>query len=86
VFPYWQYLKQYRFIVRALEGVNAVAVGLILGSAVVLYTNLPFYWINIAVMVLAFLLLDRINLKVPWLVLLALASGMVYKYITSYHL
>ncbi len=83
VFPYWQRLKQYKFIVGALEGVNAVAVGLILGSAVVLYTNLPFYWINSVVMIAAFLLLDKAKMKVPSLVLLALLGGFVYHYINS---
>jgi chromate transporter len=84
VFPYWQRLKQYKVIVRALDGVNAVAVGLILGSAVVLYTNLSFHWINSVVMIVAFVLLDKVKMKVPPLVLLALLSGFVYHYINAY--
>jgi len=84
VFPYWQMLKRHRATVRALEGVNAVAVGLILGSAVVLYTNLPFHWINSLVMIAAFLLLDKVKMKVPPLVLLALLGGFVYHYINTY--
>jgi chromate transport protein ChrA len=73
----------YKVIVRALDGVNAVAVGLILGSAVVLYTNLSFHWINSVVMIAAFLLLDKVKMKVPPLVLLALLCGFVYHYLQS---
>jgi chromate transporter len=78
IHPFWQYLKSYRFIKRSLEGVSAAATGLVLGAAVVLYANLQFLWINIAVVVSAFLLLMFTKIQPPILVALGLLAGFIY--------
>ncbi|MEI7669822.1 MAG: chromate efflux transporter [Pseudomonadota bacterium] len=77
IFPFWQYFKKYSFIRRSLEGVNAVATGLVLGSAVVLYANLQLHWANAFIVAGTFMLLHFTKIKAPWLVLAALAIGFV---------
>lgn len=78
IYPFWHYLKSYRFIKRSLEGVNAAATGLVLGAAVVLWSNLEFLWINIVVVVSAFMLLALTKIQPPILVVLALAAGFIF--------
>lgn len=78
IYPFWHYLKSYRFIKRSLEGVNAAATGLVLGAAVVLWSSLEFFWINIAVVVTVFLLLLLTKIQPPVLVALALVTGFLY--------
>jgi len=63
---------------RALEGINAAAVGLIFSAAVILYTNLEFHMINIFVVVIVFLLLTYTKIKAPVLVVMALAAGFIF--------
>jgi len=41
LFPLYQNLKQFRVIFRALEGVHAAVIGILWGSAIVLYQTLP---------------------------------------------
>lgn len=77
IYPFWQYFKKYSFIKRSLDGLNAVATGLILGSAVVLYTNLQLHWANSFIVAGTFMLLSLTKIKAPWLVLAALAIGFV---------
>ncbi|MCY7363035.1 MAG: chromate transporter, partial [Ignavibacteria bacterium] len=77
IFPFWQYFKKYSFIRRSLEGVNAVATGMVLGSAVVLYTNLELHYANAFIVAGTFMILWFTKIKAPWLVLAALAIGFV---------
>ncbi|MBK9730564.1 MAG: chromate efflux transporter [Chitinophagaceae bacterium] len=78
VYPFWQYAKSFVFVRKSLIGINAASVGLVLAAAVILYSNLQFLWINMAVVVLTFLLLEFTKIKAPLLVLLALLAGIVY--------
>ena len=78
IFPIWQFVKNYFFVRRALEGINAAAVGLIFSAAVILYTNLEFHMVNIFVVIITFLLLNYTKIKAPLLVVMALAAGFVY--------
>ncbi|MCY7411158.1 MAG: chromate efflux transporter [Chitinophagales bacterium] len=80
IYPIWSFVKNYFFVRRALEGVNAAAVGLILSAAVILYTNIEFHFINIFVVIVTFLLLYFTSIKAPVLVCLALMAGVAYSY------
>lgn len=75
IYPFWQYFKKYSFIKRSLEGLNAVATGLILGSALVLYTNLSFQWEYGFIVVATFIILNYTKVKAPYLVLMGLLAG-----------
>ncbi|MEO5673281.1 MAG: chromate efflux transporter [Chitinophagales bacterium] len=78
IFPIWELVKNYFFVRRALEGMNAAAVGLVFSGAVILFTNLEFHMINIFVVIITFLLLNYTRLKAPVLVVMALLAGFVY--------
>lgn len=77
VYPIWQFVKHSVVARRALEGINAAAVGLILSAALVLYTSMEFRTINIFMVTATFLLLQFSRLPVSLLVALALGSGFV---------
>jgi chromate transporter len=81
IYPFWEHMKNFAFIRKSLEGINAASVGLVLAAAIILYTNLEFRWINLAVVLTAFLLLEFTKIKAPYLVGLALLSGIVYSYL-----
>ncbi len=81
IYPFWEHMKNFSFIRKSLEGINAASVGLVLAAAIILYTNLEFRWINLAVVLTAFLLLEFTKIKAPYLVGLALLSGIVYSYL-----
>jgi chromate transporter len=81
IYPFWEHMKNFSFVRKSLEGINAASVGLVLAAAIILYTNLEFRWINLAVVLTAFLLLEFTRIKAPYLVALALASGFLYSYL-----
>ncbi|MBA3649414.1 MAG: chromate efflux transporter [Chitinophagales bacterium] len=81
IYPLWEYLKNYFFVRRSLEGINAASVGLIFSAAAILYTNVEFHIINIIVVIATFLLLNFTRIKVPVLVLFALIAGVIYAHL-----
>ena len=80
VYPFWQYLKNYFFIRRSLEGIQAASVGLILSASVLMYSHLTFSWSNAAVIVSTFCLLQFSRIHIPVLVVLALVAGLAYSW------
>jgi chromate transporter len=78
IYPFWEYMKSYGFVRKSLVGINAASVGLVFAAAVILYTNLEFSWINMAVVIVTFLLLDLTRIRAPILVMLALGAGFIY--------
>ena len=81
-FPIWHNLKKYAIVYRALEGINAVVVGIMIASA--LYMMKDFYlvsWkditINLAVIGVTWGLLSLTRLPTPLIVLIWLLLGWV---------
>jgi chromate transporter len=81
-FPIWHNLKKYAIVYRALEGINAVVVGIMIASA--LYMMKDFYlvsWkditINLAVIGATWALLSLTRLPTPLIVLIWLLLGWV---------
>lgn len=82
-FPVWQYLKKYVVVYRALEGINAVVVGimwaatlyLLKGVSISSYDVLSF--VNIGVIVGTFLVLQLTKLPAPFIVLFCLGLGWI---------
>ena len=79
-YPIWHNLKKYAIVYRALEGINAVVVGIIIASA--LYMMKDFYlvgWkdiaINLGVIGITWALLSLTRLPSPVIVLIWLAIG-----------
>jgi chromate transporter len=77
VFPYWEFIKNYSFIKRAMVGINAVAAGIVLGAAVALYMDLEWSIYNPLVVFATFLLLKLTPLKAPHIIIGALFFGAV---------
>ncbi len=82
-FPVWQNLKKYVVVFRALEGINAVIVGVMLATAFYLlrfvsidFTNL-FSVLNIAIILTTFLLLNKTTILPTFIVLGCLLLGWI---------
>jgi chromate transporter len=82
-FPVWQYLKKFVFVYRALEGINAVVVGVMFAATLYLLKDVSVVplnavsVINIVVIVGTFLLLKFTKLATPFIVLVCLALGWI---------
>lgn len=75
LFPVYQNLKHHVIIFRALEGINAAIVGMILASGIILFKsiafdkNLAFEWSNLVVVIISFSLLYFSKIPSPLIVL-----------------
>lgn len=80
-FPIWHNLKKYAAVYRSLEGINAAVVGIIIASTLYIMKDIsligtkPANFINIAVIVASFLLLQFTRVASPVIVLACLALG-----------
>ena len=78
VTPIWESLKQYPFIQRSLEGVNAVAAGMVAAAAYLLMQSIGFNFLNIGVAIGTFLLLMFTRIPSPAIVLFCLLLGFLF--------
>ena len=83
-FPVWQYLKKFVIVFRALEGINAVVVGVMWAAALYLLKGMPLKNMD-ADMLTAFiivgatyLLLRYTKIHAPIIVLLCLLAGWIF--------
>ena len=83
-FPVWQYLKKFVLVYRALEGINAVIVGVIWAAALYLLHGIDLYTINneiiinIFIILSTFLLLQYTQIQTPFIVLICLFFGFFF--------
>ena len=81
-FPIWSNLKKYATVYRALEGINAVVVGIMIASCFYMMKDLMpgstlMLWLNIGVVVLTFFLLMYSRLPSPVIVMICLLLGWI---------
>lgn len=82
-FPVWQYLKKYVVVYRALEGINAVVVGVMWAATLYLLNGIPLKGFNqvsvisLAVIAGTFLLLRYTRIPAPIVVLACLLLGWI---------
>jgi chromate transporter len=82
-FPVWQYLKKYVVVYRALEGINAVVVGIMWAATLYLLKDVPVAsftlhsGLNLGVIAATFLILQLTKIPAPFIVLFCLALGWV---------
>jgi chromate transporter len=81
-FPIWNNLKKYATVYRALEGINAVVVGIMIASSFYMmkdytYTTPLNLWENIGVGILTYFLLLYSKLPSPVIVMICLLLGWV---------
>jgi len=80
-FPVWQYLKKFVVVFRALEGINAVVVGLMWAAALYLLSAMPIKsfdykaLLSFAIILLTFLSLRYTKIPAPIIVIICLAIG-----------
>lgn len=83
-FPVWHNLKKYVVIYRSLEGINAVVVGIMVGSFFYLLAdmlmignveNLNTMWLDIGIIITTFCLLNFTKLPAPFIVCGCLLLG-----------
>jgi chromate transporter len=83
-FPVWQYLKKYVVVFRALEGINAVVVGIMWAATLYLLKDVSIAHINLVsmlnvfVIVVTFLVLQFTKIPAPFIVLFCLGLGWLF--------
>ena len=83
-FPVWQYLKKYVIVFRALEGINAVVVGVMWAAALYLLKGMPLKNMNtemlVSFLVIAgtYLSLRYTKLHAPIIVVLCILIGWIF--------
>ncbi len=83
-FPVWQYLKKYVVVFRALEGINAVVVGVMWAGALYLLRSLPVHNIDaellmsVGIIVLTFCALKFTRIHAPLIVIFCLLAGWIF--------
>ena len=83
-FPVWQYLKKYVVVYRALEGINAVVVGIMWAATLYLLKDVSVIsfnalsFLNIGVILGTFLILQFTKIPAPFIVLFCLGLGWVF--------
>jgi chromate transporter len=81
LFPIYENLKHHVIIFRALEGINAAIVGIILASGIILFrsiafdTALAFEWSNLVVVIITFCILYFTKIPAPLIVVGWLLMG-----------
>ena len=83
-FPVWNYLKKYAAVYRSLEGINAVVVGILIGSTFYIMKDISLIEpktisvLNVSVILGTFLLLQFTKIASPIIVLICLLLGYLF--------
>jgi chromate transporter len=86
-FPVWHNLKKYAVIYRSLEGINAAVVGIMIGATIFLinatlvneiWNNIRIGFLDVAVIIITFSLLQFTKMRAPFIVLACLILGLAY--------
>ena len=82
-FPIWSNLKKYATVYRALEGINAVVVGIMIASCSYMIKDFnhfptPMFWLQVGMSTLTFFLLLYSRLPSPVIVMFFLLLGWLF--------
>jgi chromate transporter len=83
-FPVWHNLKKYAGVYRALEGINAVVVGIMVASTIYMMKDITvtelktISFLNVGVIISTWLLLALTRIPSPVIVLICLVLGAVF--------
>jgi chromate transporter len=83
-FPVWQNLKKFVVVYRSLEGINAAVVGIMIAATLYLLKDVSIMslstisFINIAVILGTFLILQYSKIPAPFIVLACLLFGLIF--------
>jgi chromate transporter len=78
-YPVWNLLKKHVIVFRAMEGINAVVVGIMWGATFLLFISIsaPFNWQNLVALIITFCLLQFSKIPSPIVVVLFLLLGLL---------
>jgi chromate transporter len=83
-FPIWQFFKKYVIVFRALEGINAVVVGVMFAGTFYLLKDIPFNnfsvqgFLSFLVILLTIILLRYTKTPPPFIVAFSLFLGLLF--------
>lgn len=79
-YPIWNTLKNYVVVFRAIEGINAVVVGIMWAASILLFIAIsqPFEWLNLFAVLITFLLLAFSKVPSPVIVVIFLLLGWLF--------
>ena len=83
-FPVWQYLKKFVVVLRSLEGINAAVVGIMIAATLYLVKDVSIIsfstisYINMAIILGTFLVLQYSKIPPPLIVLFCLLTGFAF--------
>lgn len=78
VVPIWEGLKKYAFVKKSLEGINAVAAGMVAAASYILLQSIGFDLFNISIVSTTFLLLMFTRIPSPAIVFFFLILGIIF--------
>lgn len=78
VVPIWEGLKKYAFVKKSLEGINAVAAGMVAAASYILLQSIGFDFFNISIVGTTFLLLMFTRIPSPAIVFFFLILGIIF--------
>jgi len=76
-YPVWNNLKKHVVVFRAMEGINAVVVGIMIAATILLFMSIPhrYEWVNLIAVVITFLALQFTRIPSPIIVVCFLLVG-----------
>lgn len=82
-FPIWHNIKKYAMVYRALEGINAVVVGIMIAAAFYMMKDIPVqgwtdFFVALLILITTWLLLAYSKLPSPVIVMICLVMGLVF--------
>lgn len=78
VIRFWNALKKYRIIKASLEGILAASAGMVISAAILLYQPIDHSLLNIAIILVTFLLLTFTKIPAPFIVITGLLAGFIF--------
>src|SRR3546814_3555304 len=65
IIPFWESLKKITRIKNAMAGINAVAVGLMIAAAIIMFEPIAVGWLPVGLALLTFILLSLTRIPAP---------------------
>ena len=75
VIKFWEQLKKYRIVRASLEGINAASTGMVIAAAFLLFQPLEANLLNMAMIIITFLVLMFTKIPPPFIILVGLIAG-----------
>lgn len=78
VIRFWNALKKYRIVKASLEGILAASSGMVISAAILLFQPIEHSILNIAIIIITFILLTFTKIPAPFIVIIGLIAGFIF--------